>query len=118
MKPSIAYIVFFVFLVTLTGCKNESKKSRTGMIEQPIQKENIKLLVGTFAEGDDQGIYQLDFNPGTGELTNGRRVAEENKPGYLYLSKDGNRVYSSNGTKPGSISAFQWNEDKTALDRV
>lgn len=118
MKPSIAYIVFFVFLVILTGCKNESKKSRTGMMETPIQKENIKLLVGTFAEGDDQGIYQLDFNPGTGELTNGRRVAEENKPGYLYLSKDGNRVYSSNGTKPGSISAFQWNEDKTALDRV
>ncbi len=118
MQQSFGYLVFLVLLVIPIGCKNESKKSPTGMMEAPIQKENLKLLVGTFAEGDDQGIYQLDFNPETGELANSRRVAEENKPGYLYLSKDGNRVYSSNGTKPGSVSAFQWNEDKTALDRV
>ena len=118
MQQSFGYLVLLVLLVVPTGCKNESKKSPTGMMEAPIQKENLKLLVGTFAEGDDQGIYQLDFNPVTGELTNSRRVAEENKPGYLYLSKDGNRVYSSNGTKPGSVSAFQWNRDRTALNKV
>ncbi|MCM4162467.1 MULTISPECIES: lactonase family protein [unclassified Arenibacter] len=118
MQQSIGFLLFLVLLLIPAGCKNESKKSPTGMMEAPIQKENLKLLVGTFAEGDGQGIYQLDFNPETGELTNSRRVAEENKPGYLYLSKDGNRVYSSNGTKPGSVSAFQWNKDKTALNRV
>ena len=118
MQQSFGYLVLLVLLVIPIGCKNESKKSPTGMMEAPIQKENLKLLVGTFAEGDDQGIYQLDFNPVTGELTNSRRVAEENKPGYLYLSKDGNRVYSSNGTKPGSVSAFQWNRDRTALNKV
>lgn len=118
MQQSIGFLLFLVLLLIPAGCKNESKKSPTGMMEAAIQKENLKLLVGTFAEGDGQGIYQLDFNPETGELTNSRRVAEENKPGYLYLSKDGNRVYSSNGTKPGSVSAFQWNKDKTALNRV
>jgi len=118
MKQSFGYVVFSVFLLILTGCKNESKKSQTGMEEQTIQKEGIQLLVGTMAEGEEQGIYQLVFNTETGKLSNRQHVAKEDKPGYLYLSKDGEMVYSSNGTKPGSVSAFRWNKDRTALDRV
>lgn len=118
MKPTFGYVVLSVLLLLLTSCKNTSKKSQVGLAEQPIQNKILKLLVGTFAEGDDQGIYQLDFNPETGVLTNSRHVAVENRPGYLYLSKDGERVYSSNGTQPGSVSVFKWNKDKTALDKM
>ncbi|SMG40761.1 6-phosphogluconolactonase [Arenibacter troitsensis] len=110
--------MFSILWVLVVGCKNQPKNANLASAPQQIHKEALKLLVGTFAEGDDQGIYQVDFNPETGELFNSRRVAIENKPGYLYLSKDGNRVYSSNGTKPGSVSAFQWNKDKTALDKL
>ncbi len=118
MKHTFGYVVLSVFLLLFTNCKNTSKKSQVGLAEQPLQQDELKLLVGTFAEGDDQGIYQLHFNPETGVLSNSRRVVEENKPGYLYLSKDGERVYSSNGTKPGSVSAFKWNKDRTALDKM
>jgi 6-phosphogluconolactonase len=118
MKQYFGYVLFSVLLLIFAGCKNESKKSQTGMAESPIKEESLKLLVGTFAEGEDQGIYQVDFSPESGELSNSNRVAKENKPGYLYLSKDGERVYSSNGTKPGSISAFQWNKDKSSLNRL
>lgn len=118
MKHTFGYVLLSVLLLLLTSCKNTSKKSQVGLAEQPIQNKSVKLLVGTFAEGHDQGIYQLDFNPETGVLTNSRHVAVENRPGYLYLSKDGERVYSSNGTQPGSVSVFKWNKDKTALDKM
>ncbi|MCK0144551.1 lactonase family protein [Arenibacter sp. F26102] len=118
MKRSSNYLVIIILLVISAGCKDQPKKANLASGQQQIQKEGLKLLVGTFAEGDDKGIYQLDFNTETGELSNRQHVAKENKPGYLYLSKDGERVYSSNGTKPGSVSAFQWNEYKTALDKV
>jgi len=116
------FIVLLLVMSILIGCKSKSEK--TGISEADSEKiekskgEIQKLLVGTFAEGEEQGIYQLDFNTETGELSNSKRVAKENKPGYLYLSEDGNMVYSSNGTKPGSVSAFRWNEDKTVLNRV
>tara|TARA_R110002050_G_scaffold33846_7_gene85807 strand:- start:47919 stop:49067 length:1149 start_codon:yes stop_codon:yes gene_type:complete len=118
MKRSSNYLMFIILSMLVVGCKNQPKKANLTADQQEIEKEGLKLLVGTFAEGEEQGIYQVDFNTETGELSNRRHVAKENKPGYLYLSKDGERVYSSNGTKPGSVSAFQWNKDKTALTRV
>jgi len=118
MKHTFGYVILSIFLLLLTSCKNSSKKSQVELAEQPIQNEGLKLLVGSFAEGDDKGIYQLDFNPETGVLSNSLHLAQENRAGYLYLSKDGERVYSSNGTKPGSVSAFKWNKDRTALDKV
>ncbi|MCM4170517.1 lactonase family protein [Arenibacter sp. TNZ] len=118
MKRPSNYLAFIILLVVMVGCKDQSKKDNLASAELYIQKGDVKLLVGTLAEGDEQGIYQLDFNTKTGKLSNSQHVAKEEKPGYLYLSKDGGMVYSSNGTKPGSVSAFQWNEDKTALTRV
>ena len=115
-------IALLLGMSILIGCKSNSKK--TEISEGDFEKmENSKgkfqkFLVGTFAEGEEQGIYQIDFNLETGALTNKQHIAKEDKPGYLYLSRDGEKVYSSNGTKPGSVSAFQWNEDKTALNRV
>ena len=121
-KMNFEYTVLLLAMSILVGCKTESKKNSSSEVLSENRQTNnekvVELLVGTFAEGDDQGIYQIHFNTETGELSNSHRVAIENKPGYLYLSKDGNRVYSSNGTKPGSVSAFQWNKDKTALDKV
>lgn len=118
MKRSPNYAVFILLSMLVVGCKNQSKKAHLTTGQPESKKEVLKLLVGTFAEGEEQGIYQVDFNTETGALSNSRHVAKENKPGYLYLSKDGERVYSSNGTKPGSVSAFQWNQDKTALTRM
>lgn len=118
MKRPSVYLVFIVFLGIMFGCKNQPKKTNLANVPHQNQNERIQLLVGTFAEGEDRGIYQLDFNTRTGELSNSQHVVKEEKSGYLYLSKDGEMVYSSNGTKPGSVSAFQWNKDKTALNRV
>ncbi|MDX1759908.1 MAG: lactonase family protein [Arenibacter algicola] len=122
LQQNSGFIALLLGMSILIGCKSNSKKaeiSETDFEKIENSKGKIqKLLVGSFAEGDDQGIYQLDFNTETGLLSNSHRVAIESKPGYLYLSKNGDMVYSSNGTKPGSVSAFQWNDDKTALERV
>jgi len=115
MKHFSNYLVFFILVTTLLSCKNEPKKTVMDNAEQEIENTSLKLLVGTHASGDEQGIYQLDFNPKTGELSSSEHLVKEDNSGYLYLSKDGKRVYSSNGTKPGSVSAFEWNEDGTQL---
>ena len=118
MKHFSNYIVFFILATTLVSCKNEPKKTTMKEVGQEVEKNNLKLLVGTHASEDEQGIYQLEFNTETGELTNSEHLVKEDNSGYLYLSKDDKRVYSSNGTKPGSVSAFEWNDKGTELSKV
>ncbi|CAM4215905.1 lactonase family protein [Zobellia roscoffensis] len=118
MKHFSNYLVFFILVIVLVSCKNEPKKMVMKDVEQKIENSNLKLLVGTHASGDEQGIYQLDFNSETGELANSEHLVKENNSGYLYLSKDGKRVYSSNGTKPGSVSAFEWDNEGVKLSKV
>ncbi|CAZ97731.1 lactonase family protein [Zobellia galactanivorans] len=118
MKHFLDYSVFFILVIAVVSCKNKSEKMTMGEVKQEVLEPSIKLLVGTHAEGDDAGIYQLDFNTLTGELSNPKHVAKEGRAGYLYLSKDDKRVYSSNGTKPGSVSAFVWNEDGSQLEKI
>ena len=118
MKYFSNSLVFFILVTVVISCKNEPKKATMKEVEQEVEKPNLKLLVGTHASGDEQGIYQLDFNPTTGELLNSEHLVKENNSGYLYLSKDGQKVYSSNGAVPGSISAFEWNTDGSKLNRT
>lgn len=118
MKNFSNYLVCFILATVVISCKNEPKKTTMKEVEQEAKQPNLKLLVGTHASGDEQGIYQLDFNPKTGELTNSEHLVKEDNSGYLYLSKDGKKVYSSNGTKPGSVSAFEWDNEGTKLSKV
>ncbi len=118
MKNFSNSLVFFILVMVVISCKNEPKKTTMNEVEQEVQKPNLKLLVGTHASGDEQGIYQLDFNSETGELANSENLVKEDNSGYLYLSKDGKRVYSSNGTKPGSVSAFEWDNEGVKLNKV
>lgn len=118
MKYLSAPLLIVTLLTVFASCK-EAPKKETVKNEGPLPMDkNSKLLVGTFAEGEGQGIYQLEFNTKTGELTNRGHLVKENKPGYLALSKDGKRVYASNGTAPGSISTFTWNVGKNQLQRT
>lgn len=82
-------------------------------------KNDIHLLVGTFALGKDNGIriYRFDQNTGESEAIG---IYETDFPTYLTTSKNGKFVYSvsENGEMPSYINAFSYNKQKEDLDSI
>ena len=79
--------------------------------------QNIPLYVGTYTNGDSQGIYQLQFNT---ELSNLTLAINIDNPSFLAYSPDRKYLYSTNGTESGFLSSYKINEDGslTLLTRV
>src|SRR5579872_5149442 len=80
------------------------------------------LFVGTYTEGNFQngaskGIYVYRFDAATGDATPVGSAATDN-PSYLALSPNGDFLYAVNetdGTKPGSVSAFSFDKQTGRL---
>ena len=72
---------------------------------------NTSLYVGTYTNGDSEGIYQFQFNTETGELTNKQLAAISENPSYLTYSPNKIYVYAVNENKNGTTSSFKVEED-------
>lgn len=118
MKTTLRFLLLPMVLLLALSCKEQKKEATTEKEEIFTKKPLRSILIGTFATGEKQGIYQVQFNTETGELSNLEHLVKEEKPGYLYLSKDGKHVYSSNGVSPGSISTFEWSDDSSKLNKI
>ena len=70
-------------------------------------KPTIPLVVGTYTNGDSEGIYQLTFNTDTGVLSNKKLVATSSNPSFITYSPNKKYVYSVNEDKDGTISSFK-----------
>ncbi len=70
-------------------------------------KPTIPLVVGTYTNGDSEGIYQLTFNTDTGILSNKKLVATSSNPSFITYSPNKKYVYSVNEDKDGTISSFK-----------
>ncbi len=122
MKVNSVYVKFFLLLVILIGCKEGNEgaiSSKKDMLkEEHSTPKTVELLVGTFTSEDSKGIYKLDFDQKTGALSNKVLLAERKNPGYLYISQDRKKVYSSNGVAPGSISIYEFTADRSQLNLI
>jgi len=81
----------------------------------PAQK--YYLFIGTYTTGDSKGIYVYQFDAATGEARPVSASMTEN-PSYLALAPDGKFLYAvneTNGTKPGSVSAFAFDRQTGQL---
>lgn len=47
------------------------------------------LWIGTFAEGEQRGVYHAEFDPETGKLAPPKQVARADRAGFLAFSPDG-----------------------------
>ena len=56
--------------------------------EKPQEKPMYTLFVGTYTDGDSEGIYTYSFNANTGELSNQKLAAKLTNPSYLAISED------------------------------
>ena len=68
---------------------------------------NVPLYVGTYTEGDSEGIYKFQFNTETGKLNDKQLVSSTNNPSFIAYSPDKKFVYAVNENDAGSISAFK-----------
>ncbi len=83
--------------------------------EKPEEKPMYTLFVGTYTDGDSEGIYTYTFNSGTGELTNQQLAAKLTNPSYLILSQDHKNLYAVQETADfdslgGGVTAFTLND--------
>ncbi len=74
---------------------------------------DVPLLLGTYTNGESEGIYQMQFNQDTGELSDATLVAEVANPSFLTYSPDNKYLYtvcessSFKGTNSGAVTAFK-----------
>ncbi len=69
--------------------------------------QNLPLYVGTYTNGDSEGIYQLQFNTKTGELKNLKLAAEIENPSFITYSPDKQHIYAVSESLGGTVSAFK-----------
>jgi 6-phosphogluconolactonase len=93
-------------------------------VTAPVAAAPVTVYVGTYTGQESKGLYAFDFDPGKGEATSARLVAEIASPSFLALHPNGNFLYAVNetseinGEKGGGLSAFKigTNHDLTALN--
>ncbi|WP_298237560.1 lactonase family protein [uncultured Algibacter sp.] len=68
---------------------------------------NTTLYVGTYTNGDSEGIYQFQFNTETGELSNKHLAATSENPSFLTYSPDKKHIYAVNENENGAITSFK-----------
>ncbi|MBO0331036.1 lactonase family protein [[Muricauda] lutisoli] len=83
--------------------------------EKPEEKPMYTLFVGTYTDGDSEGIYTYTFDANTGELSNQKLAAKLTNPSYLAISKDKRNLYAVQETADfdslgGGITAFSLNK--------
>lgn len=71
--------------------------------------QEVPLYIGTFTNGDSQGIYHTSFNTETGKLSPISLAMTIDDPGFLAYSPDKKYLYSANST--GFASSYKINED-------
>ncbi len=76
-----------------------------------IQAQNIRLYVGTYTQGDSEGIYQLEFNTENGKLSNNQLAINIDSPSFLAYSPNKKYLYSVNQSGNGYASSYKINND-------
>lgn len=65
------------------------------------------LYIGTYTNGQSNGIYRAQFNTKTGELTNSHLAAKIDNPSYIAYSPNKTYIYAVGEGETGLASAFK-----------
>ncbi len=105
-----------VIAIGLTGCTQQQRTDQSS--SAVMEAATIDLLVGTYTNETSEGIYQLQFNPETGELSDSVLLVKAAQPSYLAIAKDRKSVFAVNETNEGGVSTFNWDHDANKLSLV
>lgn len=73
----------------------------------------VPLYVGTYTNGDSEGIYKFDFNLETGILSNKTLAAIIDNPSFIDFSPNKAYLYAVGEGKTMSVTAFKLKDDGT-----
>lgn len=73
--------------------------------------QSTPLYIGTYTDGKSEGIYKLEFNSKTGELTHLQLAAATQSPSFIAFSPNKKFLYSSNESLNGFVSAYKVQEN-------
>lgn len=74
---------------------------------------NTTLYVGTYTKGDSEGIYKLNFNSKTGELTKKQLAVAVENPSFITFSPNKKYIYAVGEGTTSAITSFKIKDDKT-----
>jgi 6-phosphogluconolactonase len=105
LKP----MFFVAILVILMSCN-----------EKPETIKTQTLYIGTYTDGDSEGIYTMQFNPETGTLNEPQLKAILPNPSFLAISNDKRFLYAGQETNDfdsqgGGVSAFSITDNTLKL---
>jgi len=68
--------------------------------------QNIPMYIGTYTNGNSEGIYRIQFNINTGELSNLQFAASTEDPSFITFSHNKQYLYAVNESS-GNVSSFK-----------
>tara|TARA_R110002049_G_scaffold219509_4_gene391211 strand:+ start:2981 stop:4054 length:1074 start_codon:yes stop_codon:yes gene_type:complete len=77
------------------------------------KEQNIPLYVGTFTDGESEGIYKFQFNTKTGELSQMELAVATKNPSFIAYSPDKSHIYSVSNSDGGYAAAFKVKDEGT-----
>lgn len=91
-----------------------------GCAEKKEMKKEFQLFVGTYTDGDSEGIYKFTFDANTGALTNKNLAAVLPNPSFIKISEDKKNLYAVQETADfdslgGGVTAFKLMEGRLEL---
>lgn len=73
--------------------------------------QNVSLYIGTYTNGDSEGIYKLEFNTETGELSNKQLAVATVNPSFIAYSPNKKYIYAVGEAAPSAVTAFKIKDD-------
>lgn len=73
--------------------------------------QNTPLYIGTYTDGYSEGIYKLDFNQNTGQLSNLQLAISTQNPSFITYSRNKKYIYAVSESLGGSVSSFKIREN-------
>ena len=96
MKSIFSFSLVLVYIVIFNSC------------QPPVPMEKLKILCGTFTDRESKGVYLLNFDPNSGEISNERLAYEAPNPTFLTTSKDGKKIYTAERNDTTAVVSFRY----------
>lgn len=106
---------FYLLTMTIVMAACNAPKPEQASSDSKELSNTINLLIGTYTDDTSKGIYQAQFDPATGDLSDLKLMTESLSPSYLALSRDKNLVYAINELDKGTVSAYKREMDTLLL---
>jgi len=79
----------------------------------------IRGYVGTYTNGDSQGIYSFELDPSVGKITDVKAVAMLDNPTYLNITENHRFLYSViKSNEEGGVAGFSIDQHSGKLERI